>query len=415
MDREKPIAIVLGGTAPHAELCRLLKRRGYHTLLVDYLDFPPAKPHADEHLMESTLDGNKVLEIARKRKVSLVIATCVDQANVTACYVLGKLGKHAPYDYETATAVSNKISMKSGMLENGIPTARFIYTADSHSPEWSALRFPLIVKPCDSNGSKGVRRCDGPEEVIKHLPEALSLSRSGQAVVEEFIEGREIAFDSYIMDGETHILITRERRKIQNKSDSIQQIYGSFWPADLDRNINNKLTQVGNKIARAFKLDNTPLMVQAIVSGNEVNVIEFAPRIGGGENYAIIRMATGFDPIDAAIGSYLGDRPALLKPSLQCADRNEILLDNYLYARPCVFGKVEGLAELLKEGAISKFDIYKQPGSLIGEGISSNNRVGSFIVSAASEAEGVEKIRHAISRIRIYDVDGSEVCIREIY
>jgi len=411
MEQKKPVAIVLGGTSPHAELCRALKKRGYYTILVDYHAHPPAKPYADEHVMESTLDKDAVLHIARDRMASLIIATCVDQANATACYVLEKLGKHSPYSYKTAVSVSNKISMKSVMLENRIRTSQFICTSDSGSKEWDTLKFPLIVKPCDSNGSKGVRRCDGPHEVSKHLPTALSLSRSGKAVVEEFIEGREIAFDSYVMDGRTHILMTRERRKIRRTSVSIQQIYGSFWPADLDEKLNRKLTEIGDSIARAFRLENTPLMVQAIVDGDNISVIEFAPRIGGGENYAIIKMATGFDLIDAAIDSYLGEKPLL--PCIM--PQEKVFLDNYLYAGPCEFGKIVGLEELFEEGAISAFKIYKKTGFRVGEDISSNNRVGSFVVTSSTQAEGIEKIQHALSHIQIYDSKGVEVFLREIY
>ena len=88
----KLIAIVLGGTLPHCELVRNLQGRGYYVILIDYLEAPPASSVADEHVQESTLDKELVLHIARKREASLVISTCIDQANVTACYVMEKLG-----------------------------------------------------------------------------------------------------------------------------------------------------------------------------------------------------------------------------------------------------------------------------------------------------------------------------------
>ena len=75
-----PVAIVLGGTVPHCYLIQLLKKRGYHTVLVDYTQNPPAKEFADEHIKESTLDRDAVLSIARKRDAQLVISTNVDQA-----------------------------------------------------------------------------------------------------------------------------------------------------------------------------------------------------------------------------------------------------------------------------------------------------------------------------------------------
>ncbi|OQC68427.1 MAG: argininosuccinate lyase [Verrucomicrobia bacterium ADurb.Bin006] len=406
----QPVAIVLGGTSPHAELCRLLKARGYHTLLIDYYERPCAKAAADEHLRVSTLDQERVLEIARNRAASLVLATCIDQANVTACYVLERLGKFAPYSYQTAVAVSTKSIMKAIMIKHGIPTSRFVQVSDTASTHWRGLNFPLIVKPCDSNSSKGVRRCDSPEQVERHLASALGISRRHEAVVEEFKDGREIAFDSYVMNGRVHLMMTRERRKITGFRDSIQQIYGSFWPAHVSGPTQQRLVAVGEWIARVFQLDNTPLMMQAIISGDQISVIEFAPRIGGGENHRIIKMATGFDLIDAAIDSFLGRRPVLNQ-----REPGRVFLDNYLYAKPCLLGRVEGMEELLQDGVIDCFETYKSTGFEVGESISSNNRVGAFIVSGASEQECLETLRRAVSRVEIFDCAGNPVMLREIY
>ena len=122
---DKRVAIVLGGTVPHKYLINNLKERGFYTILIDYYSNPPAKTDADEHIQESTLDKEKVLEIAKNRNASLVISGCVDQANVTACYVSEKIGLHVPYSYETALRVTDKKLMKEGMVKAGIPTANY--------------------------------------------------------------------------------------------------------------------------------------------------------------------------------------------------------------------------------------------------------------------------------------------------
>ena len=87
----RPIAIVLGGTVPHVSLVQKLQKRGFYTILLDYLDNPPAKQYADEHIKESTLDKDAVLEVAKQKNAAIVISTCVDQANSICCYVAEKL------------------------------------------------------------------------------------------------------------------------------------------------------------------------------------------------------------------------------------------------------------------------------------------------------------------------------------
>lgn len=174
----KPIAIVLGGTIPHIELIKNLKARGYYTALVDYAQNPVAKVFADEHILESSLDNEKVLEIAKNRKAQLVITTCSDQANVTACYVAEKLGLPAPYSYETALNVTDKEFMKNIMLKNDIPTARFVIVdKPSANYDFSFLKFPLIVKPVDLYGSKGVKITRDINELHRNIDYAKKLSR----------------------------------------------------------------------------------------------------------------------------------------------------------------------------------------------------------------------------------------------
>jgi len=152
---DKPIAIVLGGTNPHIALIENLKNRGYYTLLVDYLENPPAKTFADKHIRESTLEKEKVYDLAKRYNASLVISTCIDQANATACYAAEKLGLPSPYNYETALNVTNKGLMKRIMLDNNIPTARHFFIKRPDEFFNFKMKFPVVIKPADSNGAVG--------------------------------------------------------------------------------------------------------------------------------------------------------------------------------------------------------------------------------------------------------------------
>ncbi len=188
----KPIAIVLGGTNPHIELINNLKARGYYTILLDYLENPPAKNVADLHLMVSTLDHDRVLEVASNYKASLVISACVDQANVTACYVAEKLNLPRPYSYRTAIDVTNKGYMKRIVKENDITTSKYVYLDSIDDFKQANLTFPVIVKPADSCGSSGVMIIEREEEFSTYFEFSKSRSRIGRVVVEELIKGDEL-------------------------------------------------------------------------------------------------------------------------------------------------------------------------------------------------------------------------------
>jgi biotin carboxylase len=407
---KKKIAIILGGTSPHIELIDKLKKRGYYCILIDYFENPPAKYLADEHIQLSTLDEMKVLEIAKKRNADIVISTCIDQANVTACFVGEKLGLPIPYSYETALSVTNKIEMKKRMLDGGIPTAKYTSLKENYVFNDSEFQYPLIVKPSDSNSSKGVTRVNDYNELNLAIQDALKFSRNKEIIIEEFKVGIEIGIDCFVKNNEVKVLMTKERRKILGVNESAQQIYGCFWPAELSSNITDKIKIISSKIAKSFGLNNTPLMIQAIVNGNEINVIEFAARIGGGESFRIIELQTGFDFVGAAIDSFLGN-----EVNTDISKPKWIYADNFIYSKPGVFYKIKGFSELIDSKTVAYADTYKEKNTVIGTNLTSNNRVGVFVVKSKTRYELYEKIEKSLKHIDVLDIDGKSIMRKDIF
>lgn len=406
----KENAIVLGGTSAHIELINRLKERGYRTILVDYYKNPIAKPYADEHIQASTLDKDIVLDIAKEKCAKLVISSSVDQANVTAVFVSQKLGLYVPYDYNTALNVSNKVLMKRIMMQNNIPTAKFIVVDNEMQDFANDLCYPVIVKPSDSNGSKGVQIANDKRETLEYVQQAMNLSRDQRAIVEEFVDGREIGIDCIVKNGEVEVVMSRERRKIGNNDSTIQQIYGSIWPAQIGKENLEKLRKIVKQICKAFKLDNTPIIVQAIMQGNEFSIIEFAPRIGGGENSRIIRLSTGFDIIEASICSYLGE---IIRVDIQ--PNEYIYSDNLIYTRAAIYAGISDYQKLIDDGTIDYLIELKTKGMEVGELLSSNNRVGAFVAKAPTVNELYRKMRKAYNELEVYDISGQQIMRKDLY
>lgn len=406
----RKIALVLAGTNPHIELIKNLKRRGYDTVLIDHFTNPPARRFADEHIRESTLDQEKVLEIANKMNASLVISACMDQANLTACYVAEKLGLPAPYSYETALNVTNKVLMKRIMLENNIPTSKFI-TADNQSPiNISKLQYPVVVKPADSNGSKGVRKASNDIELKKYLKDALAISRSKAAIVEEFNKGSEVQIDCFVKNQKAHVVMIRNKYTIIDHGKSVIQSYGSLTPANISQNTKNYIQLIANKIVNSFNLDNTSLLIQATINGDTVKVIEFAPRVGGGTSYRLIKLSTGFDILNATIDSYLN-----LSVELLFSHTGFHYSSNNIYALSGIFGFITGFHDLIEDKIIEEFYVYKTKGMSIGSDLASRDRIGAYIVKGNSKKEISEKIKIATDRLEVYDINGKPIMRKDIY
>lgn len=403
-------AIVLGGTSPHIALIENLKNRGYYTVLVDYYENPPAKIVADEHIRESTLDQGKVLEIAKAINANLVISTCIDQANVIACHTAEKMGLSAPYSYEIALNVTNKGYMKKRMIEREIPTSKFILVDDSAKFEYCDLKFPVVVKPADTTGSKGVKKAYGLSELNEYLIEAIKLSRTNKAIIEEFNDGIEVQIDCFVQNKKAKLIMMRQKLKTLNSGKTVLQSIGSIIPAEITKGAQKKCEQIANQIIHAFNLDNTPLFIQAIVNGDNVNVIEFAPRIGGGLSYRMIKIITGFDILNATIDSYLN-----LQANVDFHQSESYYLTYIIYAQPGVFGSITGYHELSKERIIEEYYFFKTKGMEIGSDMASRNRVGAILVKADNKEELFRKTKVAIDNLEVLDIDGNSIMRKDLY
>lgn len=406
----KKKAIVLGGTHPHIQLLKNLSRRGYETILVDYYENPCAKPYADIHIQESTLNRDLVLEIAKKENASLVISACIDQANLIACSVAEELGLPHPYNTDIARVVTNKLLMKTFMVQNGVPTSPFVSVRAPFESADLSLRYPLIVKPSDSNSSKGVRKIESPSQLSSAVQVAISLSRAKEAIIEEFAAGREIGMDFFVRDQDPVLLISKERRKIPACLDAAQQIYGCYWPASLTSKEIEAGVKVAKSIADALKLRNCPLMIQAILNDNGFRVIEFAARFGGGESVSIIKKATGIDITELSIMSY-NDEPMDEVPK----SPRLIYAETFIYSKPCEFGSLQISTSISSEKLVDVVHQYKTRGMRIGAELSSNNRIGSVIVSAFTKPELISKTKRALDGIRVHDIAGKDCFRKELY
>ena len=407
---EKPVAIVLGGTAPHIELIRQLHERGYKVVLADYLPNPPAKKHADIHEQVSTMDGDAVLEVARKYDAKLVMSACVDQANITACYVAEKMNLPHPYSYQLASVITNKGFMKKVMWENNIPTTRYIFLAAGDDLKDFNLRFPVMVKPADSCAASGVKKANNAVELTQFLGEAKKVSRTGRTVVEEFFSGVEVSVYAFVQDNVAKILMISERISVIEGEKQVLKCYATITPPNISEGANAKIEKYTTEIANVFHLNNTPLHVQFICNGDEVSVIEFAPRVGGGISYENIKNNTGFDIISSTIDSYLQHHvDAVFKRS------NRFFSVNLAYGIPAVFDHMEGVDELIAQGYIDSVHYHKTAGTTISDDRASGGRIAAILVSGATRKEVLEKVEYIFAHINAYDPQGNQILRKELY
>lgn len=403
--------MILAGGPDQAALIREIKLKypDSYTVLVDMNPDVVASKVADKHLVVSTMDFEKVREAAVHENVDYIMTACGDQPLLTVGVVSEELGLPCYLTKSQILNLTNKKFMKYLMVENNIPTSKHKTFDSLNEIDDSGLEYPLIVKPVDSNGSKGVRRVNNRQELIEQAPISMGYSISKSIIVEEFVEGEDVSSDFYIINGQAiHVMDCLSNKFKPNSETAI--IYQSIIPPSISEEVKNKIQEIAQTIARVFGVDNSPLLIQTIVKGCNVKVVEFSARLGGGAKYKTIQTVTGFNVLKANLESMIGEVPEVVT-----RDRNLKFSRCHLYTSGGVLDKIDGLDSLLKSDVIEDYFINRKPGAKLESPKSSGDRVASILFSAPDfECLGA-KISKAIHAVKVIDKNGKDILLRDMY
>lgn len=403
-------AFVLAGGNDQIELIKGIKKRfpSAEVILIDMNPNVRAKDFADRMLVISTMDYDKVLAAARAENIDLILSACGDQPLRTMAYVSEKLGLPCYLTFEQAQNLTNKVLMKKLMIEGGIPTSKYHRFDINSEITTDGLSFPLVIKPADNNGSKGIIKVYSKQEFDKAISEARKYTVSGDLLVEEFKEGEEYSVEAFIRNGEPYIVFASKNIKVKNRNTFT--ICSNEYVAALSSELESKIKEIIVKIGKTFNIDNVPLLIQMIVKDNEVNVIEFSARTGGGSKLFFIREMVKVDIIDNLLDITFGLKPDI--EAIPCSDKAVI---KYVYAEPGIFSDIQNLEELKASGYITNVYQYKPFGTEIKSSNYSSDRPIGFLLRGASEGELAQKVSHINSRIKILDENGKDIMRHDIF
>jgi phosphoribosylamine-glycine ligase len=406
----KKVMILAGGNDQIALIEEL--RRYFNgeveIILVDMSDKVRAIPFADKFLKISTMDKAAVLAAAREEKIDYILTACGDQPLSTMAYVATEMGLPTYLSEQDVRDLTNKRFMKEKMVASGIPTAKHIYIDKNWDGKMPDFEYPLVVKPVDSNGSKGVKKVFTPADMEKALKEAFQYSLSGDVIIEEFKQGEELSVDVYVEGTTAKLLSITASKKIQENKDSFT-IIQSYYPAPTDYK-EDRVLEICQKIADAWNLHDTPLLVQMIQKGDNYNVLEFSARMGGGSKYRLIEVLSGVNIMKVYVEMVMGDKPKVA-PSKQY--NNAIM--SYIYCYPGIYKSVEGLDELKEKGVILDYFIYRGSGSVIEKSNTSSDRAAGFLVVGVSQEEVEKKLAEANASLRVLNDKGEDIMRHDLF
>ena len=266
----------------------------------------------------------------------------------------------------------------------------------------------MVIKPADNNGSKGIIKVYSQSEFDEAIAEAKKYTLSGDLLVEEFKIGEEYSIEAFIKNGEPHIVFASKNIKI--KDQNTFTICKNEYVAELSKSLEEKIKRIIKGIHNTFGIDNVPLLIQMIYDGENVNVIEFSARTGGGSKLFFIREMTGVDVIENLLDITMG-----VDPDIQPKKKGRSAAILYAYAQPGIFNTVDGIDALQDKGIVDDMFLYKPYGSMINSSNYSSDRPLGLLIKAADEDELTEKIAVTNDTVKIMDENGNDIMRHEIF
>ncbi|MBO8159215.1 ATP-grasp domain-containing protein [Thermosyntropha sp.] len=409
--------LILGGGFMQINAIRRSKAKGLTVIVADYLPDAPGKKLADFAEMVSTFDIEGNIEIARKYGIDGVFTIGTDQPVLTAAKVAEAFGLPRMISSETALWATNKKYMKEVFVNNDIPSSRYLMVKKEDLKDktdlykrLSALNFPIVVKPIDSQGQRGVFKIYSLEDdVVSFMNQTFAFTWADEIIVEEFCHGDEITVSAWVEDLIPYILMITDR-PLLNVEPHLGIPDGHVFPSIYTFSHYEKIKEVVEKIVKAFNIFSGPIYIQMIVNGNNLEVVEVACRIGGGHEEELIPLVSGIDIVDIFIEKSIGRSVDICKiKNYDLLSNNKYAMVKFIVGKPGKVKEVRSLDQVKKMPGVVNAGFYKPDIKEIRPLVDSTCRLGYLLVEGRNRKDLERKVIEAYKKVEIIDGSGENM------
>lgn len=372
--------LLLGGLRYLIPVIKTAHDLGYQVITCDYLPDNIAHKYSDEYFNLSITDKDAILKLSEEQKIDGIMSFAVDPGVITAAHVAEKMGLPGS-PFESVKILQNKGLFREFLFNNGfnVPLAKAFYNYTDALKDIENFRFPIIVKPVDSAGSKGVTKVSTLDSLEDAIQLALRYSIfDHQFIIEEFIEqaGFSSDTDSFSINHELKF-VSFSNQHFDAKAVNPFTPSAYSWPSLIGNNYQEELTLELQRLVKLLNLGTSIYNIETRVGiDNKAYIMEVSPRGGGNRLAEMLRYATGVDLIKMAVKSAVGDKIENVSMPTYNGYWAEIILhadkDGY-------FRDIQINQELLKNHIV-EIDLWAKKGEKINAFRGANDAIGTLVI-----------------------------------
>ena len=388
---KKKLAII-GGSYLQLPIVKKAKEMGIETHCFSWRDGAVCADVADFFYPISIIEKEEILKKCQEIGIDGITTIASDTAVVTVNYVASRMGLRSnPDKYSEVT--TNKYKMRQCFLDNDVPSPRFTLVEDLGHYQITGFRFPLIVKPTDRSGSRGVEKVLDPVQLEEAVSRAQKESFEHKAIIEEFVTGREISVESISNEGKHTILQITD--KITTEAPHFVEM-GHTQPSRLPVATQEAIRDVAVAACNAIGIDKGPAHVEMKVTNRGPVMIELGARMGG-DNITthLVPLSTGIDMVGSTIKVALGEEPDIT-PTLHCSSAIR-----YFDVPFGTIMAIENVEDAKQIPGVKQITFTKSVGEESTPIRCSNDRIGFVIAQGKTAEEVVCACEKAMKTIKI--------------
>lgn len=302
--------MLLGGLRYLIPVIEEAHRLGVYVITADYLPNNIAHKFSDEYCDVSIIDKEAVLRAAQGLKIDGILSHAVDPGVVSAAYVAEKMGLPFQCSYEVARILQDKSLFRKFLAEHGFncPKAKGYDNSEDALKDVDYFNWPVIVKPVDSAGSKGVSKVEDKTDLPNAIETALSASLSKHFVIEDFLDkvGAQSSADIFTVDGKLVYPAYSDQLFDKDAANPYTPAI-EIWPASMERKFQDDLTAQLQHLFTLLGVKSGIYNVESrVCSDGKAYIMEVSPRGGGNRIAELQDLATGQSLIRNEIKKALG-------------------------------------------------------------------------------------------------------------
>lgn len=389
--------LVLGASEEHIPLYLEARQRGIPTIAVDMRADAPAFPFADAVLQVSTRDADAIADVLGDTRPAGIVVGASDAA-LTSWRTLGlRYGTPYVYPERALVAALDKAAFHGIAASCGVAGYGWVASDDPDEVAAKAmgLRFPLMVKPADGSGSKGVTRVTRPGDLPAAIVHARAYSTSRTVIAEEFVQGRQLTIDLFLRNGKSVMTCIKDQELVAGGF-----VVRRISTAELSPAGHGRLEATAERLCRALGIVTGPANFDLVLGPDgRGRFIEANPRLSGDSIPRLHAAAYGVNVVGALIALALGEPfDDCLKPTCSAHAAVELIgsplaVDGELVAW-------EGVTEARSVPGVTDIELYAEPGDVVRPHNQSGHKIGRLIAAGSSVADVSSALKAASALIR---------------